>query len=88
MVDKAVAELAYKYNSALVASKNGFSEWDYKDFAPIYDYVNSKFNDDESIILHAYERIKSEFTRGHRCSVCGMTDAQSKAIGYNCTEEC
>lgn len=88
MMTKSVTELAYKYNSALIASKTHGSEWEYDDFTPIRDYVHAKFSDDEFIILHAYEMWKAEFTRGHRCSVCGMTDAQSKAIGYNCSEEC
>ena len=43
---------------------------------------------DGQIILHVYDSVIREFSRGHRCGVCGRTQAQNLAINYDCTHEC
>lgn len=35
-----------------------------------------------------YVDMNDEFTRGLRCSVCGHTPKQAKALNYDCRREC
>lgn len=65
-----------------------YSELTRDDWAIVSDYVWSKFSEEERIILHVYEVFRREFTKGHRCGVCGRTKAQNEAIGYDCLREC
>lgn len=39
-------------------------------------------------LVRIYEGVAKQLARGERCAVCGMTDAQSKAANYDCTQEC
>jgi hypothetical protein len=64
------------------------SELSRDDWSIISDYVNSRFSEDEQIILFLYDSFRREFTVGHRCGVCGRTKAQNEAIGYDCIREC
>jgi hypothetical protein len=53
----------------------------------IIQKVWSKF-DGYGDLIWVYDCIQREFTRGERCSVCGNTAEQSKALNYDCINEC
>lgn len=67
---------------------NLFTELSRDDWDIIADYVCSKFSDEETTIFYMYDVFRREFTKGHRCGVCGRTKAQNAAIGYDCLREC
>ena len=69
------------------AKAGGFPEFTRDEVSQIRGYVQARFAD-QPRVLYAYDRINMEFTRGHRCGVCGRTEAQNLAINYDCTHEC
>lgn len=58
------------------------------DWEVIAQDVWNRFTPEDSIVLHIYDVFKREFTKGHRCSVCGRTQLQNEEIGYDCFREC
>ena len=66
----------------------GGSELTMDDMQPVMDFVRAKFEGDEGFVFHVYESFMDEFTKGHRCSVCGRTRKQNAAIDYDCIHEC
>lgn len=82
-----LSDLASKYiHDRLVNGGHG-TEWTFDQIEVIRKAVRDRFPDDR-IVLTAYNSIEREFSKGHRCSVCGRTEAQNKAIGYDCVREC
>ena len=81
-------EVAVKHIKDYAERHSLMSELTVDDWDIISNYVWNKFSDEERGILHTYDSFQREFIKGHRCSVCGRTDAQNKALGYNCYEEC
>lgn len=82
-----IQDVVTSYFGEAVATR-GKTEVTYEQMQPIIDYVRGKFPEREYRILAAYESFNREFTRGHRCSVCGRTEKQNEAISYDCHEEC
>ena len=78
-------KLADKY---ILDWNNGGTEWTFEEIDVIRQYVKSRFPGRLSRVLFAYDFVEKEFTRGHRCRVCGRTQAQNKEIGYDCAHEC
>lgn len=64
------------------------SELSRDDWHVVSTYVYSRFTEDEQIALFLYDSFRREFTKGHRCGVCGRTKKQNEAIGYDCVREC
>ena len=83
-----IRETAMRYIQDVVAGRKHHSEWTFDQVDVIRQYVADRFGGEDSIILHAFTSIESEFTRGYRCGVCGRTQAQNEAIGYDCAHEC
>lgn len=81
-------EAAYRYIGDILSNHDLGSEWSMDKLDVIRADVQARFSDEDQIILSAYESIEREFIKGHRCSVCGRTEAQNLAIGYDCTHEC
>lgn len=50
--------------------------------------ARERLDDFARLVMHLDGDIRAEYARGHRCAVCGLTAAQSAAIGYDCTREC
>jgi len=49
--------------------------------------ARAMLDDFSRAVLDVYVDVWQDFGK-YRCSVCGRTLKQSKAIGYNCTSEC
>jgi len=82
-------DLAMRYAKASLKTHKGeFPEFEWDEVVRILEFVQNRFSDDEQIILHVYDSVIREFSRGHRCGVCGRTQAQNLAINYDCTHEC
>lgn len=58
-----------------------------EDWRKVSDFIRG-MDELQLQIINLYVDINDEFTRGLRCSVCGNTPNQSKAIGYDCVREC
>lgn len=87
MSDETVSVLADRYITESAAAR-GFPEFTMDELDSIREFIEARFTDEEQHILYAYRNIEREFTRGHRCAVCGRTEKQSKAINYDCAREC
>lgn len=84
-----IPALAMRYIHESLAT-NGKPEFTSDELDPLREYVYTRFEDvtDGDLILHVYDSIQAEYTRGHRCSVCDRTEKQNAAIGYDCHNEC
>ena len=82
-----VIALAQRYLGERGANHGEGTEFTMDELDVIRNYVRDKFQDDY-IVLAAFTGTEREFSKGHRCSVCGMTGKQAKAANYNCREEC
>lgn len=55
------------------------------------DFINeaySRLDDFAQLVVQIHDDVWDDFRRGDRCGVCGMTGAQSEAVGYDCMREC
>lgn len=88
--DESIDDLAMRYIQAATNTHHGlFPEFEWSEIERINEHVRSRFTTaGDSLILHVYESIVREFAKGHRCGVCGMTEAQSMAANYDCSNEC
>jgi hypothetical protein len=59
-----------------------------EEVSEISDFIYSRFSEEEWVVVSAYRLMQDEYRVGFRCGVCGMTEKQSKAIGYDCIREC
>ena len=63
------------------------------DVSTIHDWhmlreATEALDDFGQMVVDLHSDMTSEFNRGFRCSVCGNTPAQSKAINYDCVRGC
>lgn len=58
------------------------------DWEKVSGVIWNGMSDLQKQLLSLYIDINDEFTRGMRCSVCGHTPNQAKALNYDCAREC
>lgn len=71
-------------NAVLAATANGITRDDVERVAEIVRGLP----DDIQALIDLVCDIESDYARGYRCAVCGMTREQSKAAGYDCATQC
>lgn len=58
----------------------------YTHFATFWDIAGQ--SDYLLMLFRIHDMVEREYTKGKRCSVCGMTSDQAKAANYDCAREC
>lgn len=50
--------------------------------------IYNTFPEHVRVLIELFKDVEREYAKGLRCSVCGMTPEQSKAVGNDCIYDC